>query len=649
MPPVNISKPDAVSSVAGGDVSGSRAEGASSRQSQGAGAIQAARQKVAADPTNWRCLNELGMLYSMARLYDDAIIAFEQALALHPITTTIESERKQQAAINAQHEAMVQQKKVQQEAQNNAAMNQLFSGLLGSIASMPGVDQNTLALMPVINASMSVASQTDMSMIITPKQDVESQIKSKMEVADIYYNLGMAQFEKGSYSDSILSLENSFSLNPSRSEILWRESEACFLQASYHKAINLMNRYLAIGVTSPAPSVFIRMADAFRALGLDSEADKALRAGIDEYKRRIVADSENTDTMRELARIYVGQDLYDDAGKYLEAILARNESADVRLELAAVQLCRLHLEEAWKSMQKVLNGLGSEAPYAWYIVGRIYDEQGNAAEALKAYRKGVDLLNCLPDGGRAFSYGSILRAVAGQPEQAKKELETSLASDPNGTKAYTKLFHLGIVYEKTGDDVYAIEVLNRALLLRPRYPLIASALSRLEKKNSGKCSSLLAEAESAASKKDFVTAVKAYSSAFQLMASGPLKQNTLQRIMKLAAEMETPLPMTPEAQRYYLRGNAALKSAKTPVDLDRAIFEYRWASLYSPWAAPVYLNASVAYGVRLRYGEAMDALKMFLTISPNAKNVEEALTKLAELEYQQETSLRSLSFQGVVR
>jgi tetratricopeptide (TPR) repeat protein len=352
-----------------------------------------------------------------------------------------------------------------------------------------------------------------------------------------------------------------------------------------------------------------------------------------------------------LARVYMAQDRYAEAEKQIAALADKEGSEGVLLDLAATQLCQSRFAEAIQTVQKAQNAkTDNEDPtYAWYLMGRAHDELGSADEALKAYRKAAELLDKLPAADSTPSYGVVVLAAAGRYEEARKEIDLRLAKDPFGTDAPMDLFRLGLVCEKGGRDIDAIEALNRALSLRPRYTPASTVLRRLEKKNAPACEKAVAEAEAAVARKDPGAAVKSLSSAFQLMAAGPKKQQVLLRLLQLTGEMDAPPPLASEAQRHYLRGNAALKSAKEPVDLDRAISEFRWASIYSPWAAPIYLNTSAACGVRLRYGEATEALKLFLTASPKAKNVEDLLSKLAELEYQQEETLRSLTFQGGAR
>lgn len=658
-PEVTISRPGgaaAVNSSARASAGGQSEPIAVVEPTPGMAGIQIAKQKTAADPLNWRSFNELGLAYNKAKLYDEAIASFEQALTLHPITTTLEGEKKQQESIDAQHDAVLEsqkrQQKYQQDAQNAAAMSSVFSTVLGTLPNLPGGNAQSMIMLPTIDALQQAASLPAIPGVVDmPKTTLESQLKPKREVAAIYFNLGIAHFGKGNYGQSVHSLDNSLTTDPSRVEVLWWEAEASFRQGNFLKSIAMMNRFLALGSTRPSPTCFTRLSESFRALGLDKDARKAFFAGVEEYKRRIAAAPEDVDTARELAFAYISQDLYSEAEKLILELLEKNNSGELLLDLASTQLLQSRYADALQNVQKVLTGTVTckDPSRAWYLAGRVYDELESAEEAQKAYRKAAELIDSLPTDKAVPSHAPVVLAAVGRYDEARKEIETKLSRDPFGADASLDLFRLGIVCEKGGHDVEAMAALNRALLLRPRFTHVTSVLNRLAKKHSALREKALVAAEVSIGQKDSGAAIRHLSTAFQLMAASPQKQQLLQRILTLAGEMDNPPPLTMEAQRYYLRGNAALKSAKEPADLDRAISEFQWAAAYAPWVAPIYLSSSVAYGVRLRYAKAMDALKLFIIGSPRAKNVEDALTKLAELEYQQEETLRSVTFKGYER
>jgi hypothetical protein len=98
-----------------------------------------------------------------------------------------------------------------------------------------------------------------------------------------------------------------------------------------------------------------------------------------------------------------------------------------------------------------------------------------------------------------------------------------------------------------------------------------------------------------------------------------------------------------EAQDHFLRGNAALKAAKSPTDLGRSLSEFEWAVFYSPWAGELYFNTSAVKKLQNQTAAAVSDLKLYLAAYPNAKNLEELLNRLYEFDYQREQKLRELA------
>ncbi|MBU4603666.1 MAG: hypothetical protein KKH66_02055, partial [Proteobacteria bacterium] len=60
----------------------------------------------------------------------------------------------------------------------------------------------------------------------------------------------------------------------------------------------------------------------------------------------------------------------------------------------------------------------------------------------------------------------------------------------------------------------------------------------------------------------------------------------------------------------------------------------------------VYLSSSVVYGLLQKYRPAIANLKLYLTGTTQAANVDQVLGRLYEMEYQREKTLRSLSQAG---
>ena len=610
--------------------------------------VDMARQRVASAPLDWRSFNDLGIAYYREGFYDEAIAAFEQALALHPITTTIEAEQKQQRALDSQRQALMDEQARQRKAQNDAAMNQMFQSLLGGIGSMPGLNARTLSMLSVAQGMANVASQIPLppQSASLPQEKMESSLRAKREVASVYTNLGTAHSAKKNFSLSISAFESALNLDPSKTVLLRSMAECNFALADYGKCIVLMKRFLAISHADISPKCYMLISDAFQALGMDQEADKAFDAGVRAYKKWLGANPSAASMTIELGWAYAERyDRLSEAIECFHRVLAGDKSNPEALKgLATSYYGMSDYDQALKVLQvlTVPDVKKENASYAWYLSGRIYDEMGLKDDALNAFRKAVDSYNAFSHPGLPPTYITTASAAIGQ-EQAVQRLELAVTNDPLGWNTFIHLYGLAFAYEKMGRDAEAIEILNRCLTIRPKHSLARKSLEKLTKKNSGACDHALRAADKAVSQNDMTTAMQYLAKAYQLMPEGKRKKETQGKLLRVAGQAKSVPPLTEGGQRHFLRGNAALKSAKDPVDIDRAITEYRWAIVQSPWIGNLYLHASVATGVRHRYSEAIEYLTLFLTASPESTNLESALNKLHELEYQQAQDIRALS------
>jgi tetratricopeptide (TPR) repeat protein len=610
--------------------------------------VEIARQRVASAPLDWRSFNDLGVAYYREGLHDEAIAAFEQALALHPITATIEAEQRQQRALDSQRQALVDQQARQQKAQTDAAMNQMFQTLLGGMGSMAGVNAKTLSMLSVAQGMANVASQIPSAPPTVPllQEKMESSLEAKREVASVYANLGAAHSARKHFSQSIVAFESALNLDPSKTVLLRLMAECNFALADYGKCIVLMKRFLAISTAGVSPKCYMLISDAFQALGMGQEAEKAFDAGVRAYKKLLGANPSAVTMTMELGWAYAERyDRLSEAIECFRRVLAGDKSNSEALKgLATSYYAVSDYDQALKALQ-VLTGpdvKNENVSYAWYLSGRIYDEMGLSNDALTAFRKAVEGYDALSHRDLPPTYVTTASGAIGQ-EQAVQRLELAVADDPLGWDTFNNLYGLAFVYEMVGRDVEAIETLNRCLVIRPKHSLARKSLERLTKKKSGACDHALGAADKAVSQNDTTTSMQSLAKAYQLMPDGERKKETQRKLLRMAGQAKSIPPLTEEGQRHFLRGNAALKSAKDPIDIDRAIAEYRWAIVQSPWVGDLYLHASVASGVRHRYSEAIEYLTLFLTASPAATNLEAALNKLYELDYQQAQDIRALS------
>jgi tetratricopeptide (TPR) repeat protein len=611
--------------------------------------IANAKAAAARDPLNWRVFNELGTVYYKQGMYDQAIAAFQQALALHPITNVIEAERKQEEAIAAQQAAQEAQRQAAIQRAKEQAQQQSMNDMLGLISGIAGVKGNMgaqLAVNTLASVNQSLNSSAAEVPTISPAEKAESSLKDKREIASIYANLGMAYFGKKSYPQSVAALDNVTQLDPSRTEVLKVSAEAQYNLCQYEDCITTLTRYHAIAPVESA--TLLLLSDAYRALGMGPEADKAFGAFLGRHK---ITSTDSVELLK-VGTLCLSHYHYAEAAEYLarvqqiakgspESARKLNE-AQLSLMLAAAQFGLSQATNAIPLLGEVT--LKGANPRAWYMLGRCYDEIGNREKASEAYRKALETFGTTTSLASVDNYIQVCRAATGAGDEAIEALKNKLTSVPlTPGGGVDQWCFLGFAYEKTGRTAEAIEILNRCRDANSTYAWTEQALERLGSLAAPARDQALAEADAALKAGNKEQAVKQLAEAYRLAIDGPKKEEIRKAMLKLVAGMDPVPSLTGEAQDHFLRGNAALKAAKSPTDLGRSLSEFEWAVYYSPWAGELYFNTSAVKKLQNQVAAAVSDLKLYLAAYPNAKNLEELLNRLYEFDYQREQKLRELA------
>jgi tetratricopeptide (TPR) repeat protein len=107
-------------------------------------------------------------------------------------------------------------------------------------------------------------------------------------------------------------------------------------------------------------------------------------------------------------------------------------------------------------------------------------------------------------------------------------------------------------------------------------------------------------------------------------------------IIKLVQKLSPPPAIPEEARRFSVRGQIAIKEAKSPADFDEAANEFGKALRVAPWWADGYFNQGVALEKAGKYNEAIRSLKFYLFSAPGAPDAEKIKEQIYALEYRQE-------------
>jgi tetratricopeptide (TPR) repeat protein len=621
--------------------------------------IAKAKAAAAREPQNWRVFSDLGTVYCRQGRYDQAVAAFQQALALHATTTILETEKQQadaqaaqRAAMQAKREADMQRAKALQSQQE---MNEIF-GLIGGIAGVQGNMQGQMLAATMQTMNNQIGAVPNDVPPLSPELRMESSLKSKSEVAALYISLGSAYFGKKDYQQVVTSLDNALQLDPSRTEVLKTSAEAQYYLCKYDECIITFAKYHAIAPVETAS--LLRLCNAYRALGMEAEADKAFTA----FLAKSACAPDDAVKLLQNGVMCLSQWRYQDALESLtKAQQVANASPEKKRFLAAAQVKQfqtphalfLLLAEAQFNLQHTQQAIDllqafiaedNTYPKAWYMLAQCYDEAGAADKANEAYGKALETFNAPAKKAPAPDYIQVCRAAKGEGDAAIKALETQLLTIPltpgGGVNQWCVL---AFAFEKAGRIPEAIEIFNRCCDVSPAYFRARLALSRIEKQIAPKRKQLLAEAETALAAKEVAIGMEKLAEVYRLTASGKEKEKVRKSMLQLAAGLEPALAMSSSAQDRYLRGSVALKAAKNPMDLGRSLSEFQWSVFYSPWVGDLYFNTSAVKKLQNQATAAVHDLKLYLTGKPSATNVSEILNRLYEFDYQHEQKLRELA------
>jgi len=88
-----------------------------------------------------------------------------------------------------------------------------------------------------------------------------------------------------------------------------------------------------------------------------------------------------------------------------------------------------------------------------------------------------------------------------------------------------------------------------------------------------------------------------------------------------------------EARRHMVRGETAVKMAENRSDFNDAVKEFKKVLEYHPDLAEGYYNLAIAQEGAEEYTEAINSLRKYLELAPEAADREEVQDKIYGLEY----------------
>jgi len=618
---------------------GSDVKAAPAPQRRASVVVAAIKQKIAGDSFNWRHYNDLGSAYYNEGRYDEAIAAYQQALALNPISRTMEAERQQQESADAQRKAMQQQQTAQ-------ALGLVF-GALGSVGGAVGGLGGQALQLAGTAGQMAGNLGSVMSQYI-PGGQLDSQIKTKKEIAQIYDNLGDAYMAKGDHNQAGKSFEEAVGLDPSRMNSLQNAGSAYLRLAEYDKAAATLNRLLVLNPTDSHPILFLRLSFAYKHQGKTKEEAETLEVAIKRLQALTAQSAKDPALLNSVADAYFELSYYQQAAQVYEQSLAlRKDQAIVLRRLGICYYAMGRYADAARVLREGVS-LARNDSSGWLWLGRSLEKLGSSTEAQDAFNETIasdseEWGDEPPPVPIAAGYAA---RSAGDNGVSIRWLEELLFRNP--TSSY-RAFELGLAYEKAGRYEDALDAFERSVALNPLDSLAKDALARVSQQLADKAGEDLQKAEAAIAGRRSAEAVRHLASALQRLPEGKAKQDTMLKLLGIVASMPDPPSLTEKGERDFSRGNAMLKSATNPESIDRAIMEFRSAIRRSPWWTNAYLNLGLAYAQRRLYRDATLYFKLYLIANPNAKNAGAVREQIYELEYKQEQEQRSPSLLSKLR
>jgi tetratricopeptide (TPR) repeat protein len=207
---------------------------------------------------------------------------------------------------------------------------------------------------------------------------------------------------------------------------------------------------------------------------VDARTDLALiyyRAGhVDkaatEAAEVVKADPRNGRALQLLGSIEFAQNNYAAAEEHLRTALGIQGNFDTAYMLALTYLSQRKLAETKLLFDELLNDIGSTPPLH-VVLGRAYRETGYTDEAIREFKKAIDLDPHYP---RVHYYLAVSYLAQGEKERfptAQALFQQELEINP---REFFSTFFLGVIYLEDRNFVTAEEYLKKAVELQPQNP-----------------------------------------------------------------------------------------------------------------------------------------------------------------------------------
>ena len=165
---------------------------------------------------------------------------------------------------------------------------------------------------------------------------------------------------------------------------------------------------------------------------------------------------------RSLAAAYQDQGQFSEAEATLRSVLAQERSADALTELGHVLMYQKRDEEAIAQLSAAAS-LDDQSAFTWLYLGLASQRTGRAADARRAFQKGLTLAEHqvvqLPRSGYYHASLAYFCAQAGQTDRAGMEAAQAVQLAPHHNDT---LWWAALTYERIGNRAAALKTLEAA-------------------------------------------------------------------------------------------------------------------------------------------------------------------------------------------
>jgi len=612
----------------------------------------ALKAKLLKDAYDWHIYAQIGDLQMDMGRPREAASSYEKALAIYPLSKERGAELRQAEFLAAQANAEQQRQKIAKEAAEKQAQDAAMANTMQALSMLPGASStNALMFQQGLSAAATMSqgmsqynanmAQGQIAGILGPSQQINYSLPEKQENATLWIKLGKAYAASSEHEKAGAAFEQGGSIDPARFDAMYLTGLSLLSMGQGSKSLVAANRYLAMMPGEAPFPVCMLIGDAYRSLGMQSEAKTAYAMAVAGARKASDQKPGDLQALLQLANAQARTGDYSGGAASFKKACSYDSGF---MASGGLAVCLMSLDDS-ASLKSLLPDLKAKAANYddFYLLARVQDFLGDEASAKASYAKCVELWDKAGAAKqRQPGIVAVARAGAGNPEEGIALLKERLDREPCASDAYLDFYRLALAYSKLKEqprpDLEA-EALRQCLDDNPSYSQAAVELKRLVERFATQATALLSQSNEAFKAGDKPKAAVLRAQAWAIMPDGQDRDRVLQEcaeIVKEIPQQEQPLPK--EASDSWLKGNSIFAAKRSCADVRRAALEFRHAFVLAPWNYGLLLNLAACQSAMDRADLAKASISLAQQ-NPGGKG-QDVLAKLFDYERQRSSSER---------